>query len=350
MDGYCMRFHDIPDLPIRAFLHNGIKGKICLYKGGGDIVEWASDQLDETPVFSNPGETFANIDDAVNDTIPGGWATVGAVAIAVTTGYIDPTLLGAEVGSEIGALASDAAIQGGLGAAETGIGSEIGALASDAAIQEGLNQGVAQLGAGTSLSADAATNPLNPFYSTANPTTAANLNTVSNLVGGGSEFNLGALDALANNPLLPVTGAGIGGAELGATGSIIGSGNGLGVNTLADTLAPTGLNGLTPVDLSSQPNFEPSTPSTTNAKDVADALRRANQLKNILTASNPTVSKTNVSQQPQALSNLLRANQFTPVEAPPIYKAQNPFSFGQQQPIQDTNQLASLLRNNYGNS
>jgi len=284
------------------------------------------------------------------------------IALGIVTGGIGSGLglfggsaLGAGVGSEIGALAADAAIQagleaGGAGLAGAGIGSEIGALASDAAIQEGLNQGVAQLGAGTSLSADAATNPLNPFYSTANPTTAANLNTVSNLVGGGAEFNLGALNSLASNPLIPLTGAGIGGAELGATGSIIGSGNGLGVNTLADTLAPTGLNGLTPLDLSSQPNFEPSTPSTTNAKDVADALRRANQLKNILTASNPTASKTGVSQQPQALSNLLRANQFTPIEAPPIYKAQNPFSFGQQQPIQDTNQLASLLRNNYGNS
>jgi hypothetical protein len=284
------------------------------------------------------------------------------IALSIVTGGIGSGLglfggsaLGAGVGSEIGALAADAAIQAGLGAggaglAGAGIGSEIGALASDAAIQEGLNQGVAQLGAGTSLSADAATNPLNPFYSTSNPTTAANLNTVSNLVGGGAEFNLGALNSLASNPLIPLTGAGIGGAGLGATGSIIGSGNGLGVNTLADTLAPTGLNGLTPLDLSSQPNFEPSIPSTTNAKDVADALRRANQLKNILTASNPTASKTGVGQQPQALSNLLRANQFTPIASPEIYKAQNPFSFGQQQPIQDTNQLASLLRNNYGNS
>ena len=271
---------------------------------------------------------------------------IGPYALAILAPALAPELFAAAPaleGSELAALQADAAIQSGLGA---------GTVAGADAVMPGAlaSEGTAQVGAGTSLSASAATDPLNPFYSTANPTTAANLNTVSNLVGGGSEFNLGALDSLANNPLLPVTGAGIGGAELGATGSIIGSGNGLGVNTLADTLAPTGLNGLTPLDLSSQPNFEPSIPSTTNAKDVADALRRANQLKNILTASNPTASKTGVSQQPQALSNLLRANQFTPVEAPPIYKAQNPFSFGQQQPIQDTNQLASLLRNNYGNS
>ena len=37
-----MRYLDIPDLPIRAFMHNGIKGKICFYKGGGDVKDWAS--------------------------------------------------------------------------------------------------------------------------------------------------------------------------------------------------------------------------------------------------------------------------------------------------------------------
>jgi len=275
------------------------------------------------------------------------------IALGIVTGGIGSGLgllgAGAGIGSEIGALSADAAIQAGLGAGATGAGvgagieSEFGALASDAAIQAGLDQGVAQLGAGTSLSADAATNPLNPFYSTANPETAANLNTVSNLVGGGSEFNLGALDSLASNPLLPVTGAGIGGAELGATGSIIGNGDGLGVKTLPEVLRETGLNSLTPVDLSSQPNVNPSIPFTTNPKDVADALRKANQLKNILTPTSNKIPNT------QALSNMLKANQFTPIASPEIYKAQNPFNFGQQQPIQDLNQLASLLRNNYGN-
>jgi len=143
--------------------------------------------------------------------------------------------------------------------------------------------------------------------------------------------------------LLPVTGAGIGGAELGATGSIIGSGDGLGVKTLPEVLRETGLNSLTPVDLSSQPNVNPSIPFTTNPKDVADALRKANQLKNILTPTSNKIPNT------QALSNMLKANQFTPIASPEIYKAQNPFNFGQQQPIQDLNQLASLLRNNYGN-
>jgi hypothetical protein len=279
-----------------------------------------------------------------------------SIALGIVTGGVGSGLgllggsaLGAGVGSEIGALTADAAIQAGLGAGATGagvgagIGSEFGALASDAAIQEGLNQGVAQLGAGTSLSADAATNPLNPFYSTSNPTTAANLNTVSNLVGGGSEFNLGALDSLASNSLLPVTGAGIGGTELGATGSIIGSGDGLGVKTLPEVLREAGLNSLTPVDLSSQPNVNSSTPSTTNAKDIANALRAANQVRKLISLTNRQPI-TNM----QSGFNTLNAqgiNQGTGL--PAEYRAKNPFDFGQQQPIQD--QLASLLRNNYGN-
>jgi len=318
------------------------------------FISWVSDQLDEAPVVSNPGETFANIDDAVNDTIPGGWATVGAVALAAATGYVDPTLLGAEAGAglatEAEALAADAAIQGGM---EAGVGAATGAgtvAGADAVMPGALageiaGEGTAQLGAGTSLSAEAS-NPLNPYYSTANPTAQANLGTVSNLVGGGAESNLATL---GTNPLLPTTGAGIGGSELGATGSIIGSGQGLGTQTLTDTLAPTGLNGLTVNDLNSQPLLNNGTTSTTSAKDVADALRKANQLKNLLSSNQQLAKNQQTLQQSQALGNLLKTNQFTPIEAPPIYKAQNPFTFSPQEPIQG-NPLASLLRNNYGNS
>jgi len=270
---------------------------------------------------------------------------IGPYALAILAPALAPELFAAAPaleGSELAALQADAAIQSGLGA---------GTVAGADAVMPGAlaSEGTAQVGAGTSLSASAATDPLNPFYSTANPTTAANLNTVSNLVGGGSEFNLGALDSLANNPLLPVTGAGIGGAELGATGSIIGSGNGLGVNTLADTLAPTGLNGLTVNDLNSQPLLNNGTTSTTSAKDIADALRKANQLKNLLSSNQQLVKNQQTLQQSQALGNLLKTNQFTPTVAPDVYKAKNPFYFSPQEPIQG-NPLASLLRNNYGNS
>lgn len=207
--------------------------------------------------------------------------------------------------------------------------------------------GMAQLGNGTSLSADASTNPLNPFYNVANPEAQANLGTVSNLVGGGAESNLATLDSLSN-PLIPTTGAGIGGSELGATGSIIGSGEGLGVQTLPETLAPTGLNGLTPNDLLSQPTDIPN-PSVT-VSDVADAAKTAKNIANLLKATNTRQQQLATTQQnltkSQALSNMLR-NQVQGTEAPTPYKAANPFTFTPQQPIQDT--LASLLRNNYGN-
>jgi hypothetical protein len=208
--------------------------------------------------------------------------------------------------------------------------------------------GTAQIGSGTSLSPDAANNKLSQFYNVANPETQANLGTVSNLVGGGAESNLATLDSL-NNPLLPTTGAGIGGVELGATGSIIGSGEGLGTQTLTDTLAPTGLNGLTVNDLNSQPLLNNGTVSTTSAKDVADALRRANQLKNLLSSNQQLVKNQQTLKESQALSNLLKTNQFTPMAVPEVYKAKNPFYFSPQEPIQG-NPLASLLRNNYGNS
>lgn len=344
-----MKYNHYSYLPINAF--KPILGRMCLHGPASDAVEWVSDQLDEAPVVSNPGETLATIDDAVNDNVPGGWATVGAVALAAATGYVDPTLLGAEAGGELAALEADAAIQAGLGA-EVGAGTVAGADAvmPGALAGEVAGEGTAQLGAGTSLSADAASNPLNPYYSTANPTAQASTGTVSNLVGGGAESNLATLDSLSN-PLLPTSGAGIGGSELGATGSIIGSGQGLGVQTLPETLAPTGLNGLTVNDLNSQPLLNNGTSSSITGKDVADALRAANSANNLikgLTSSQQKLATNQQNlQQSQALGNLLKANQFTPIATPEVYKAQNPFTFGQQEPIQG-NPLASLLRNNYG--
>jgi hypothetical protein len=280
---------------------------------------------------------------------PTGAALVLAAMLAPA---IAPSLMaefgGAAVGSELAALEADAAIQAGLGASAGVAGADAvmpGALASEVA-----GEGTAQLGAGTSLSADAASNPLNPYYSTANPTVQANTGTVSNLVGGGAESNLATLDSLSN-PLLPTSGAGIGGSELGATGSIIGSGQGLGVQTLPETLAPTGLNGLTVNDLNSQPLLNNGTSSSITGKDVADALRAANNANNLikgLTSSQQKLASNQQNlQQSQALGNLLKANQFTPIATPEVYKAQNPFTFGQQEPIQG-NPLASLLRNNYG--
>lgn len=209
-------------------------------------------------------------------------------------------------------------------------------------------QGTYQMGQGTSLSADASTNPLNPFYNTANPEVSANFNTVSNLVGGGAESNLAALDTLASNPLIPLGGGGIGGAELGSVGSILGTGQGLGQQTLAQVLAPTGLSGVSVQDLASDKPVYSSNLNTT------DALRAANTLRKLLTtqktqltqqAQKTALQNAQNTQQQSNMANILRGTQMPQTMIPSIYKQQNPFNFGQQnQPVQDTNALAKLLR------
>ena len=200
------------------------------------------------------------------------------------------------------------------------------------------DQGTYQMGQGTSLSQDAATNRLNPFYSTANPEVSANLNTVSNLVGGGADSNIGALDQLSGNYLLPLSGAGIGGTELGSVGSIIGSGKGLGQQTLAQVLAPTGLSGLTVQDLESDKTMYKTTDTL--------PLTKPKLLSNILKSSLPQALRSaQESQQQSNMANILRGTQMAQTALPSIYKQQNPFNFGQQnQPVQDTTALANLLR------
>ena len=316
-------------------------------------LEWVSNQLDESPIVSNPGQALdqglTGLDDTVNDNIPGGWATVGAVTAAVLAPELLPEILPEATGAaEAGA---DAAL---LDSAPTtadymtSIGATEGApvsTSSDLSFLDTFSPDTgAQLGSGTSLSADAANNPLNPFYQIANPEAQANLGTVSNLVGGGAESNLANLDSLSN-ALLPTSGAGIGGAELGSTGSIIGSGQGLGVQTLPDTLASTGLSGLTPNDLMSQP-VNIANPSVT-ASDLADALKKMNQLKNLFSTQTQNIANNQQTlQNNQALSNMLRASQKTPFDVPKEYRQGNPFTYAPQEPVQ----LASLLRKNYGNS
>ena len=50
-------------------------------------------------------------------------------------------------------------------------------------------------------------------------------------------------------------------------------------------------------------------------------------------------------QQQSNMANMLRGTQMAQTALPSIYKQANPFNFGQQnQPVQDTNALAKLLR------
>jgi hypothetical protein len=189
------------------------------------------------------------------------WSQPAMFAALVGGGLLAaPYLGGASLLGE-GAVGGGLAEGGAVGGADVAGGGAVG----------GSNVG---FGSGTSLSADAATNPLNPFYGTANPAAQANL-VGSNLVGGGAEANLGLL---GGNSLVPVSGAGIGGAELGATGGIIGSGAGLGQSSVSALTGAAGLNGFTPNDFMSQPasnyNFKlPQSKAKTTQQNMANALR-----------------------------------------------------------------------------
>jgi hypothetical protein len=190
------------------------------------------------------------------------WSQPAMFAALVGGGLLAAPYLGGA------SLLGESAVGGGL--AEGGaVGGTVGAdVAGGGAVSGGV-------GSGTSLGADASSNILNGFYGTSNPAAQANL-VGSNLVGGGAEANLGLL---GGNSLVPVSGAGIGGSELGATGGIIGSGAGLGQSSVSALTGAAGLNGFTPQDFMSQPasdyNFKlpSSSKATTTQKQMANALR-----------------------------------------------------------------------------
>ena len=77
------------------------------WRGAGDALA----SIDPGPAI---GEVGASIDKSVNDTIPGGWVTLGAVALAATGVYFGPELMGMLGGEGIAAgeasfMATDAA-------------------------------------------------------------------------------------------------------------------------------------------------------------------------------------------------------------------------------------------------
>jgi hypothetical protein len=99
-----MRYNLESMLPIGAFEHCGDR-RIKLYGGGGswnpvNIVEDAFSSVGDVLADIDPGPAIgsglAEVDDFVNDEIPGGWVLPAAVAVAATTGYVDPTMFGAE--------------------------------------------------------------------------------------------------------------------------------------------------------------------------------------------------------------------------------------------------------------
>ena len=78
----------IPDLPIYAFRHVGDR-RIQPQGGGGGII----DEIISAPenLVSSVSDAVADVDDTVNQEIPGGWATVVSVAVPVAAPYVSAT-------------------------------------------------------------------------------------------------------------------------------------------------------------------------------------------------------------------------------------------------------------------
>jgi hypothetical protein len=75
----------IPDLPIYAFRHVGDR-KIQPQGGGGGII----DEIISAPanLVSSVSDAAADLDDTVNEVVPGGWTTVVSVAVPAAAPYV----------------------------------------------------------------------------------------------------------------------------------------------------------------------------------------------------------------------------------------------------------------------
>ena len=222
---------DIPDLPIMAFLHIGdkkikpqaganpiaaitdtISSALGTDGGGGGILGALAD-IDPGPAI---GSGLAEVDDFVNDEIPGGWVTVGlAAATAGAAAYAAP----AAGAAGTGAAGTGAAGAGAAGGTAAGTGLTAGAGASGGLLASG--------------------------------------GTVGSLAGAGSAAGIAGTQAaaglgLAAGSALAGTGAAIGGGTgtvgslspaLPSAGSVGGAGAGLSAELAPGTILGTGLEG-----------------------------------------------------------------------------------------------------------
>lgn len=121
-------------------------------KGGFNPIEIISDAVSSVGDFFadiDPGPAIgqagSEIDTFVNREIPGGWVAPAAVAVAVTTGYFDPSLLAAEGATGTGFVGLDAAtatelgLSGGSGLGTTGASGNVlaGIYGADATLGSG---------------------------------------------------------------------------------------------------------------------------------------------------------------------------------------------------------------------
>ena len=119
----------IPDLPIYAFRHVGDR-RIQPQGGGGGIIN----EIISAPanLVSSVSNAAADLDDTVNEEIPGGWVTVASIAVPVAAPYIQA----ANVLDRGGSLedAAKAAVIGPVASqVGAGVGAEAGSFAGNVA-------------------------------------------------------------------------------------------------------------------------------------------------------------------------------------------------------------------------
>jgi hypothetical protein len=115
----------IPDLPIYAFRHVGDR-RIQPQGGVSSVVESVSDTVSD--VGSSVTESLADVDDTVNQEIPGGWATVVSVAVPVAAPYVSATqaAVALDKGASLEDVAKNYAISQVAGQVSSGVGAETG--------------------------------------------------------------------------------------------------------------------------------------------------------------------------------------------------------------------------------
>jgi hypothetical protein len=278
------------------------------FGGGGGIgnafgLGDALASIDPGPAIGSAG---ASLDKTVNDNIPGGWITVGALAAGGLALAYAP---------EVMALAAESGIEPAVAAEQLGI-----------------------------PAVDVATGEAVPLATTATPSADAVLGSSSNIAnltpaGAG---NFGSIVAPSANAV--TNGAGLTGA-MGA-GTMVGDG------TLGTTIGQTYMSaapGQFALDASGAAipagasGIAGTTPSGMSASDIFDNAKKAKNLSDLLkqgATSGLSQSLGKLAQganpQGQELSAVVRGNQ-------------NPFTYTQQQPIQnakplDLASLANLLK------
>jgi hypothetical protein len=209
-----MKYNHFSTLPIRAFSPRG-KGPFAhgmtLEGGGGgiisDIVSSVSDAVSSvgqavSDVAQTVSDVGVQIDKSVNDAVPGGWATVGAVVATVATMGAAAPLAEASVAADA-AMAAETA-----GAVDAGV--EAATIGADAAIQTGADVAVAS-GESTSLAAEVGS-------TVAETVPAADVAIPADFVGPTGIADIPAADAAASQAALQQA------AEAAATGAAKGAG------------------------------------------------------------------------------------------------------------------------------